>query len=77
MQRRWLWLVCIIWVNALTHVLSCGTEEQVGFNDPGYVKVNRHNPESRSRKKRDVSISDRKACDVGSSNVKLEIPPTR
>ena len=70
MQCRWLCLIFILWVGGLSHVLSCGTEEQVGFNDPGYVKVNL---ERRSRKKRDASISDRKACNVESETP----PPTR
>ena len=43
----------------MTNVLSCGTEEEnVGFNDLGYVS---RSSLHRSRKKRDVSISDRKA----------------
>ena len=64
MQRqRWILLVIFIFGSGdiLTNVLSCGTEEEnVGFNDLGYVS---RSSLHRSRKKRDVSISDRKACD--------------
>ena len=51
-------VLSLLTVTPLVH--SCGEEENVGFNEQGFVRVQSNNLPS--RKKRQVTIRERKGC---------------